>query len=115
MKHLCNRDGFIKALLSLTVLVFIAYSGFQFGIPYYRYSAFKSEVKEITRIGIGDVGKIKRDIYESAQTLKVPIEENDIIVTKKAATVRVQIEWSVNVDIFGLYQKKLDFTIDIEE
>lgn len=115
MRYLCNRDGFIKPLLSLGILAILIYSGIQFGIPYYRYSAFKSEVKEITRVGLGNIEKIKAEVYEAAKNFKIPIEEKEIIVIRKKNTVQVQAAWSADVDIFGLYQKTLNFTIDVEE
>ncbi|GAB4408199.1 MAG: hypothetical protein OHK0032_03570 [Thermodesulfovibrionales bacterium] len=115
MRHLSNTGGFIKPLLCLAVLAIIGYAGFQFGMPYYRYSAFKNEVKEIARLELGSVEKIKTQVYEAAEGLKIPIEKEDIVVIRKKNTVRVQTSWSVNVDILGLYQRTLNFKIDIEE
>ena len=115
MKHLRNRDGFIKPLLTIVVLVLVAYTGFELAIPQYRYSAFKSDVKEITRVGLGNAQKVKTEVYQAAQEYKIPIEEDDIIVTRKTNTVRVQTSWSSTVDLFGLYQKTFNFTVDVEE
>ncbi len=115
MKKLCNRNGFVKPLLIILILVLAAYAGIEFAMPQYRYSAFKSDVKEIARVGLGNVQKVKTEVYEAAQEYKIPIEEDDIVVTKKTNTIRVQTSWSTTVDIFGLYQKKLDFTVDVEE
>ncbi len=115
MRRLCNRGGFIKPLLIVAVLAFAAYAGLQFAMPQYRYSAFKSDVVDITRVGLGNAQKVKEEIYESAQTYKIPIEEEDIVITKKTNTMRVQTSWTITVDILGLYQKTLNFTIDVEE
>jgi len=109
------QDGFVKPIFCLVLLAVTGYVGFQFGMPYYRYSAFKSEVKEIARLELGDVEKIKTRVYESAEALKIPVEKEDIMVIKKKNTVRIQTAWSVNVDILGLYQRTVDFKIDIEE
>ncbi|HYA31799.1 MAG TPA: hypothetical protein VED67_03495, partial [Thermodesulfovibrionales bacterium] len=108
-------DGFIKPLLIVAILVIAGYVGLEFGIPQYRYSAFKSEVKEIARLELGNVEKIRAQIYAAAQEYKIPIEEQDIVLTKKTNTVRVQTSWSATVDIFGIYQKTLNFTVDVEE
>lgn len=115
MKGLLNQRGFIKPIICLLILAFLIYAGFQFGIPYYRYSAFKDEVKELTRVGLGNTEKIKTDVYEAAKALKIPIEREDIEVTKRGETIRVQTSWSVNVDILGLYQREINFNINIEE
>lgn len=115
MKRIRNRDGFIKPVLIIVVLVLAAYAGFQLALPHYKYSAFKNEVIEITRIGLGNVEKVKAAVYEAAQEIKIPIEENDIVVTRKLNTMRVQTSWSATVDLFGLYQKTFDFILDVEE
>lgn len=115
MKHISNRDGFAKPLLTLITLAFMVYAGLQFGIPYYRYSAFKSETEAVTRVGIGNIRKIKDDVYEAAKHYKIPVDEDDIVVTKNKDNVNVQVSWSVDVDIFGLYQRRLDFKVDVEQ
>ncbi len=115
MRHLRGRDGFIKPLLTIILLVIAGYVGLEFGLHYYRHSAFKSEAKAIARLELGNVEKTRAQIYNAAQELKIPIEEKDIILTRKANTVRVRTSWSTTVDIFGLYQKTLNFNVDVEE
>lgn len=115
MRYLRNNDGFIKPLLVIAIMAFLVYSGIQFGVPYYRYSAFKSEAKEIARIELGQVEKTRAQIFEAAQNQKIPIEAEDIQITKKTNTIRIQTSWSVDVDILGLYQRTLHFTVDVEE
>ncbi len=115
MKHLSDNGGFIKPLLVIAILIALGYSGFQFGMPYYKYSAFKNEVKEITRVSLGDAAKAKAEVYQAAKEFKIPIEEQDIQVTAKEKTVRVQTSWSTTVDLLGLYQKELQFVVDVED
>lgn len=110
-----NENGFFKFLFVTGVLVFIFIVGIKFGIPYYKYSAFKSEVKELARISVGDIKKTQTQIFEKAKELNLPIEEKDIEVTKKDSTVHVRTSWSEMVEILGLYQKKLYFVVDEEE
>jgi len=115
MRHLRNSDGFIKPLLVIAITAFLVYAGIQFGVPYYHYSAFKSEAKDIARLELGEVEKTRAQIYEAAQSQKIPIEAEDIQITKKTNTTRVQTSWSVDVDILGLYHRTLHFTVDLEE
>jgi hypothetical protein len=115
VKVVGNEKGFIKFVFFMLVLVFIIYAGLKFGMPYYRYSAFKSDVKELARISIGDVEKTRAQIFERAVELKIPLEEKSIEVTKTEKTVRVRTAWSETVDMLGVYQKKLNFRVEVEE
>ena len=97
---LSNEKGFIKVNFCLLFsLCCLGYLGVKFGTPYYNYSAFKSEAKEIARISLGDIEKTRTQIFEKAVELKLPIEEKDIAVTKTVKTVRVKTSWSETVDI----------------
>ena len=115
MKVLRNEKGYVKFVLIVVILALCAYLGIQFGMPYYRYSVFKADAKEITRTSLGDIKKTQTLLYERAQELKLPIEENDISVTVQNKTVSVSTSWSETVDLFGIYQKDLNFAVDIEE
>jgi hypothetical protein len=115
VKAVSNEKGFIKFVFFMIVLAFIVYAGLKFGMPYYRYSAFKSEVKEIARISIGNVEKTRAQIFERAMELKLPLTEEGIQVTKTEKTVIVRTAWSETVDMLGVYQKKLNFRVEVEE
>lgn len=110
-----NEKGFIKFIFVTIILVFCAYLGIKFGIPYYKHSAFQSDVKELARISLGDTKKTRAQLFEIAQGLKLPLEENDIMVTKTERTVRVKTSWEDTVDVLGFYQKTLKFSVDVEE
>jgi hypothetical protein len=114
-KVLGNENGFIKFIFVILVLASLVYAGLKFGMPYYRYSAFKSDVKELARISIGETQKTKAQIFERAQELNLPLEENDITVVNTVKGVRVRASWSETVDLLGLYQKKFNFAVDEEE
>ncbi len=115
LKAVSNEKGFIKFVFFMLVLAFIVYAGLKFGMPYYRYSAFKSDVKELARISIGDVAKTRAQIFERAKELKLPLAEEGIQVTKTEKTVIVRTAWSETVDMLGVYQKKLNFRVEVEE
>jgi hypothetical protein len=115
LEVLNNEKGYIKLIFVTALIVFLGYLGVKFGTPYYNYSAFKSEAKEIARISLGDIEKTRAQIFEKAVELKLPIEEKDITVTQTGKMVRVKTSWSETVDILGVYQKTLGFDIDIVE
>ena len=107
----------MRKLFWLLILVFLVYTGIKFGMPYYRYVAFKADAKEIARV-FGDLNKeeeIKKMAFERAQELKIPINTEDIELTVTGKMVRIRTSWSEVVDILGLYRKTLTFSIDSGE
>jgi hypothetical protein len=115
VRVLGNEKGFIKFFFVTALLAFSIYAGVKFGMPYYRYSAFKSDLTELARISLGDSERTKMQVLEKAEEYHIPISADELTVTKKDKTVRVQTSWSETVDLLGFYQKKLDFDIDVEE
>lgn len=115
MSRLRNQEGFVKAFLLLAILGVAVYAGSQVGMPYFRYAGFKHDVEDILQMGLGNVEKIRADVVAAAENHKIPVEDKDIIVTATEKTVRVKAAWSVDVDLWGLYQKTFDFTIDVEQ
>lgn len=111
-----NEKGFFKFVFVLGLIAFLMYAGFQFGMPFYRYTSLRSDVEQIARISIaGDVERTRAQVFERAQELNIPIKEKDIEVMKTTLGMRVKTSWSETVDILGLYQKTFDFKIDLEE
>lgn len=115
MKELNNERGFVKFFLTMLILAFAVYAGYKFGMPYYKYSAFKSEARALARISVGDVARTRALIFEKAEELGLPLSEKDIDVRRLDKTILVQTSWSERVDLLGFYQKELFFSIDLEE
>jgi hypothetical protein len=115
VNELKNEKGAVKVVLTLALLALGVYVGLQFGAPYYKYSVFKSDAKEAARVGLGDVERTRTMLFERAQELKLPLQEEDISVAVVNKAVHVSTSWSETVELFGAYQKELNFTVDIEE
>lgn len=106
----------MRKIIWLLILGFLVYSGVKFGMPYYRYVAFKSEVKEIAKISVGHKeDEAKNMVFERAQELKIPIQKDDLELSSTEKIVRIRTSWFEVVDIAGLYRKTLIFSIDSED
>lgn len=111
-----NKEGFFKFVFVLLLIAFLMYAGFRIGMPFYRYTSFKTDAKEIARVSVsGDIERTRAQVFELAQESNIPIKEKDIEVMKTTRGMRVKTAWSEEVDILGIYQKTFDFTIDVEE
>jgi hypothetical protein len=106
----------MKKIIWLLIFAFLVYTGIKFGMPYYRYVAFKSEAKEIAKISVGiKQDEIKNRVFERAQELKIPIQKDDIELSTTEKMVQIRTSWFEVVDILGQYQKTLIFSIDTEQ
>jgi hypothetical protein len=107
----------MRKVIWFLILVFLIYSGVKFGMPYYRYLAFKSDTKEIAGISMGlhNEEEIKNRVFERAEELKIPIQKEDIELSITPTMVRIQTSWVEVVDMLGIYQKTLAFSVDSGE
>jgi len=111
-----NEEGFFKFVFVLLIIALLMYAGFQIGMPFYRYTSFRTDAEQLARVSVaGDIDKTRAQIFELAQELNIPIKEQDIEVIKTTRGMRVKTAWAEAVDILGIYQKTFDFKIDVEE
>lgn len=111
-----REEGSVKAILVILILIFACYAGFQFAMPYYRHSALKSDAVDLARVSLGQADKLRASIIERAGELNVPVRQDKILVERAGPnTMHVSMSWSEEVNILGVYQKTLDFSIDITE
>jgi hypothetical protein len=115
MKDRLNRQGSIKLLFSLALVVAVAFVLISFGRPYYRYYTLSSFTHDELLIEVGNIRVIRREVLKRAAELGVPIGEDDLEVkVNDHKVVTVKAKWSEVVDFWGYYTKKLDFTLDEE-
>ena len=106
----------MRKIIWLLIFAFLVYTGIKFGMPYYHYEAFKSEAKEIAKISVDlKEDEVKNRLFERAQELKIPIQKDDIELSKTEKMVQIRTSWFEVVDILGLYRKTLIFSIDTKE
>lgn len=107
---------FIKKLAYIVAFLFVVYSGFQFGMPYYRYYAFKTDAADIIVFGYRGRDadeEIKKSMYERAQDLGIPISPGHVKVYPTNKGYRAEVKWQETVDILGQYQKTLRFEVEV--
>ncbi len=116
MRDGLGSRGSVKSIFVLAVLVALVYVGISFGRPYYRFIAFRSDTTDTLEEDFGDqdLKTIREKVLADASSLKVPLNEEDLEVTKDDKRVRVRATWSEVVDFWGYYRKQLDFAIDEE-
>ncbi|MBI4653619.1 MAG: hypothetical protein HY752_01250 [Nitrospirae bacterium] len=104
----------IKNTFYLLILGLLIYSAFQFAIPYYRYYAFRSDVKETLETSVSVETRpeeVKERIMSLANQYKIPLKEKNITLKKNGKYV-FRASWKETVN---LYEKNYEFFINIEE
>ena len=114
MKRDLGEKGFVKTVLLLAIFVLLIVIGFIFAGPYYRYYTLASHTRDVLRQEIGNIEVIKKKIIEDAVQLKVPLDEQRLEVKINEKVVKVKGSWTENVDLWGIYQTKVDFTMEEE-
>lgn len=108
----------IKAVFYFALIGGIIYGGILFGLPYYNYMVFKSDLDEMAKIDIAfnmTDEKFNQKILQQAKDANVPITEKNIKIYRDSDNPRnrdVIVSWSVTVDLFGFYQHTYHFQID---
>ena len=103
----------MKMLIKLLVVGLALYSAFLFGIPFYHYQVFKSDLKELSKLPSGPFkeGEMMLRVQEMAREIKVPLKDEDIILTH-GLTYKIEVSWEETVNWLGFYQKTFQFAVD---
>ena len=112
MRKGLGEKGFIKTLLGFFLLIALVAAGVAFARPYYRYYTLGSHTRDFLRTDIGDGNTIKKHVMEDAAELGIPLDDRDVSVSVLKKTVKVRAAWTDTVDLWGYYQKSVDFVME---
>lgn len=108
----------IKTLIWLALVVLMVYSGIQFGMPQYRYHAFKTDASDIVRFRYhppNELKKLRTKLLERAEEVGLPVYEENIEVDRTERGYWARIKWEETVDILGQYQKTYHFEVEVSK
>jgi hypothetical protein len=114
MRRELGEKGFIKTLFGLALLVALIFAGVTFARPYYRYYQLSSHTSDFLKSDIGDPNIIRKHVLDDAAELGVPLTDANLSVSidRERKTVTVKGIWTDSVDLFGYYQKNVDFVME---
>lgn len=103
----------MKKLLNLLVVGLALVSAYQFGLPFYHYMVFKSDLKEVSKMNSNQFkeGEMMLKVQEMARDMSVPLQGKDIKLTRDL-TYKIEISWEETVNWLGIYQKTFNFAVD---
>jgi hypothetical protein len=76
---------------------------------YYNSWLFKDFVEQESQRARA-VNKLKETIVTKAQSFSLPVDESDVVITKEGSIYRVNVNYSVPVDLF-VYSPELKFRV----
>lgn len=103
----------MKKFFNLLVIALALVSAYQFGVPFYHYLVFKSDLKEVSKLPSGGFreGEMMTKVQEMARDLHVPLQDKDIILTRDR-TYKIEVSWEETVNWLTIYQKTFKFAVD---
>jgi len=106
---------FIKNLLCLAIFALLVYCAIKLAMPYYKHYSLKNDLKGVIQFSLKQEemdALIGKYITESG----VPIKEEDKKIVYEGGRVSsLSLRWVERVDLFGLYQKEIEFKIELPE
>jgi hypothetical protein len=102
MRKINNQRGSVGPLITILIIVIIFYLGIKLGEPYYRMYSLKIDTASIVNLDISQEDMQKR-IYKTALDNDIPLDINNLIITKDPETGRVTVDmkWTDIIVLFG--------------
>ncbi|MEW6714139.1 MAG: hypothetical protein AB1306_03470 [Nitrospirota bacterium] len=103
----------MKKFLNLIIIVLALASAYQFGVPYYHYLVFESDLKEVSKLPSAGFreGEMMTKVQEMARDMNIPLREENITLTRGLA-YKIELSWKETVNWLGIYQKTFQFAVD---
>jgi hypothetical protein len=104
----------IKATACLLIMGSAVYLAYIFGMPQYRYYAFKTKAQDIIRFRVSEVDDMRDYLLKAAAENSVPLTRDDIVVDADwEGNYSAAAAWHETVHIFTYYSKQFDFRVEV--
>lgn len=103
-----GRLGCVMGVLLLCLALFVAYKLIPAKI---QAAEMRDVVQDASRSASGkSMATIKKEIFTRAKELKVPLNESDIVITRRNEFIRVEVKYEVQIQFPGfVWNKEYDF------
>ncbi|MBI5561790.1 MAG: hypothetical protein HY894_02895 [Deltaproteobacteria bacterium] len=117
-RGILNEKGYSTAgtLFWIVFLALSIYAGYKLVPPYVEYRLFKTDVEEESKLAhMYGNDKLTMRMLAKARDWSVPIDKEDIIITRDTGEINVTVYYTVTVDFAGLYHRDFEYYIDVTE
>ena len=105
----------MKTLIKLIIAAVVVNAAFRGGSAYLKYYQFKDEIQQMILFGQAEtVGDLTKQILGEAMKRDVPLEEEDVKVTREGARTVADVSYTDNVEVFPRYFFPVSFSFNAE-
>jgi hypothetical protein len=105
----------VKTLIKLIIAAVVVNAAYRGGSTYLKYYQFKDETQQMILFGQAEqVGDLTKQILGEAAKRDVPLDADDVMVTREGTRTLAEVSYTENVEIFPRYFYPVSFSFNAE-
>ena len=105
----------MKTLIKLIIAAVVVNAAYRGGSTYLKYYQFKDETEQMILFGQAEqVGDLTKQILGEAAKRDVPLDADDVMVTREGTRTLAEVSYTENVEIFPRYFYPVSFSFNAE-
>ena len=105
----------MKTLIKLIIAAVVVNAAYRGGSTYLKYYQFKDETQQMILFGQAEqVGDLAKQILGEAAKRDVPLDADDVMVTREGTRTLAEVSYTENVEIFPRYFYPVSFSFNAE-
>ena len=105
----------MKTIIKLLIVLVIINALFRVGVVAAKYYQFKDSSQQLVTFGAGiGPGQLQNRIMDKATELEVPIDLDDITVTRDGFHTTATAAYTESVEVFPSYTYPIPFTFKVD-
>jgi type III secretion system FlhB-like substrate exporter len=105
----------MKTLIKLIIAAVVVNAAYRGGSAYLKYYQFKDETQQMILFGQAEpVATLTKQIIGEAAKRDVPLDEDDVMVTREGTRTVAEVSYTENVEIFPRYFYPVAFSFNAE-
>ena len=105
----------MKTLIKLIIAAVVVNAAYRGGSAYLKYYQFKDETQQMILFGQAEqVGDLTKQILGEAAKRDVPLDADDVMVTREGTRTLAEVSYTENVEIFPRYFYPVSFSFNAE-
>jgi hypothetical protein len=105
----------MKTLIKLIIAAVIVNAAFRGGSAFLKYYQFKDETEQMILFGQAEpVAELTTQILGEAMKRDVPLDDDDVMVTREGGRTLAEVSYTENVEFFPRFFYPVNFSFNAE-